>query len=718
MAFDPSLNPSLQPNTASLGQPAGQAEGVPLPALSPGPPPENPPRRAIALDDEDAAELAQLWKQNVQQSESDAAVQYNAVKRARTLMGGKDSPSLYIVPKGWENPSRDVVNFCGRARPTLISNVLPQLVPSPLVFTVEVEGRVQGGKSAKQYQTLLERFYQQILDEDVVNFKLQIERALDLAYTDGVAFCMVPWLEERRIRTAWTYTRTVEHDSQTLEQVGEPTEDWESRRELQTVTDSPILIPMACCDGDGAAIVGTYPAAQGDLQRSSAVFCRWEMSGDECIQFVECGLFDKNAVSALKDKVVDEGRRSGDDKVREIANSVPPDKFFASRRFIITEYQTLYLPNGERIPQEWRFFFSETWGLMLHANPSPWFSGQRNIFSLSAFPDKSGIFADSIGDRAGDIQIAMTNILRLIINRGRLMVNPELGIPRGTPQDDILALQRRRGEGALIELYEDTLKNLSPLDAGANPMFLLQLYQELKRDGEEATGMSNTRFSDLNRGQPTNLQREMASMESSATINNQVSSFSNGLSRFGNCLLKGMVYQYQGRDNMIRIWQKANPDSGPDDMQNALALPHTLTPACRTQPGSPNQRQQQEMALFQASLQNSYIMNNPKTAYYVFRQYFAALGENQPENRLGTEEEYTAQVMQQQQQAAQAAQEKQQMEQAALMAKAGGGQATQPQPPGNGGMPPEMVGAQGGDGGGGQIPPEILAQMAASEGMQ
>lgn len=710
MAFDPTtFDPSAM---VSIGAAGGVPSPEPEPAPLPGPPPSDPPKRAIALDEEDAAELVTLWTQNVMQSETDAYELYTAVLRSRLLMSGKDDSTLYPQPKGWENPSLDVVNFTGRAKTTLMSNVLPQLLPDPLTFTVEIEGKIPNGRGTKYYQTLLERFYQQLLDDESVEFRESIERALDHTYTDGVCFGMVPWREEKRMRTSWTYSREDKLDAMTLQPISS-TEDWKAKRELQTVTDVPVVIPMPCCDGDGKAVVGTFPATHGDLQRSSAVFCRWEMTGDECQQAVEAGLFDKHAVELLKQKVVDEGRQSGDDKTRSVATSMPPDHFFASQRFVITEYQTLYVPPGKRIAEEWRFFFSEGWLIMLHANPSAWFSGLRNIFHLRAFPDKTGIFADSLGDRAGEIQIAMTTILRLIINRGRLMVNPEIGVPRGTPQDDLDVLTRKRGEGALLELYEETFKNLTPIDAGANPVFLLQLYDKLKQDGEEATGVSNTRFSALERGQPTNLQRELASMESSTAINDQVMRLSSGLLRFG-AILKGMVYQFQGRENMQRIFRKANPDAGPDDMRDALSLPHTLFPACRTLPGSLAVRQQQDMAVFQAATQDPLIMRNPKTRYYVMSKHYAALGESQPENILGTEEEYTAAMMADQKQAELEMLRKQAeaelQAQSKGMAQGGPGGVAAGQPP-QGEVGPPMP--EGGMPEQSQIPPNVLQAMQA-----
>jgi hypothetical protein len=588
--------------------------------------------KAIHLPPERAGRLAAILCDDIAQAEIDRAEYIRQVKENRTLL----KPHQELEHPPFAGACDLHVPFLRYARNALLARIRRALLGvSPIYF---VEGQGKHARYAGQVEAFLQR---QVTKQ--MGLPQQMRRVLQASLDDGVGVAYVTWRTEKR--RALQYQRAHERlfDEETGELLAEPgqigkTRPWVTRYDGPQIEYIPI------------EHFGTFPAANADLERSTGVYLRTPMSGDELLVGVQAGDYDREAVEALRRWAGDaEILEHSDEQNREIAvsaSSFGVDPSFTAAQFQITE--CYWKVEGGRMKDEpapaedWLITLHEPSQTVLRAVPAldVWGHGLRPVVPIRLLPDKFGILGDSLADLAGEPQQFITTLMRQLVNGARKRSDPELFImANAMSKDEFDDFKAHRGPGTYhpIRNINQVQEALYPLQLEGNPMELLPVIERIANWAQTATGVSNLTMGMVAPHAITAREVERMLEEGQEGIMDMVDTASEGVSQVGQ-LIKALDYVFSGRESIQQLWKEANPRSEVDVL-TALGGTYDISAAGSTASSNKAIRKQQAMEKFMLFKDDPFVQANPKRMWQLRRDVLNAMGERNVEATIGSEHE-------------------------------------------------------------------------------
>lgn len=605
-------------------------------------------REAILLGSEERVRVAARLTDGVRQAASDAESHWESVRRNRALL--RDEQPRSNPP--WEGASELVVPYVKQAKFALLSHFCPTLLGPDPIFHVD-----GANPASKRVSTLIERFLQAQLTRQM-RFRRSMERLFDAALRDGTAIAHVYWRTTRRMQPGYDVALTPVMDEATGTMLAPAGSIVEVERKV-TVYDAPALdlVPVER--------FGTFPTANADIQESPGVFFRVLVTGEEILQRMACGEFDTEAVERLRAQGVETPEASADSLMRSIGEGTGVTDFRA-RSFTLTQIYYRYAPNkadgplplpplpilgegktsgGDCAPAEdWLFTLHEPSGILLQARPSPWFHRQRPFIALSPYQDIEGFYGDSLAAAgAGHVQLGKTTLLRLAVDAAAIGVSPELLVAASLGKH-IGDIKKRRGPGGVIPFpdafFENPTAKLQPFgNHGYTPTIVLPLLELLDREGQFATGVSDTLKGVPNAGNVSATEAAQLMESAQKLVAFLTERLAEGLSDLGT-LIQQLNYQFQGNEGVQRLWQEVNGESGVP-LFAAMQGSYTVSASGVRDTNNRAILAKRAMERVQILMNEPMVMSNPERRYALLYDTLQANGTAQPERYLGSVEEWT-----------------------------------------------------------------------------
>ena len=503
--------------------------------------------RAIRLSDEAAGVMTARLLDGVRVASGDLGAYWGRVQESRKMLS--DHQPRKSPP--WAGASELVIPYVKQAKFALLSHFCPTLLGADPIFHVEGTNAPAKGTS-----DLVEGFLQAQLTRQV-KFRATMERVFDAALRDGTAVVHVGWSTLKRTKPVYEQVVQAIIDPETGELLHAVGSVRQAEREAISY-DAPTveLVPLE--------MFGTFPAANADIQTSPGVFRRFSVTGNDILDALAMGEYDKDAVETMQRQATDQAAMvTIDNENREIGASTPTDTDFHEQSFMLTEIYYRYAPEGSKgIAQDWVFVIHETSQTLLQARPSPWFHQQRPFVAISPYQDVEGIYGDSLASAgAGDVQLAKTTLLRLAVDAAAIGIAPEMLVSEslGTYIDEI---KKRRGPGQVIPFppayFENNAAKMQPFGSnGYQPTVAMPLLEFLDREGQMSTGVSDTLKGIPNPGNVTATEATQMLESSQKIVAFLTERLATGQTAIGELLLQ-LNYQFQGNDGPQGLWAELN----------------------------------------------------------------------------------------------------------------------------------------------------------------
>ncbi|MHB9026970.1 MAG: portal protein [Armatimonadota bacterium] len=593
---------------------------------------------AIHLDPDRAGRLAQVVCDDIAQAEIDRGDYLRQVKEHRGLL----KPHQELQNPPFEGACDLHVPFLRYARNALLARVRRALLGTTPIFYVEGQG------PAAQWSGPVEAFLQR---QALKQMKLpqQMRRVLQASLDDGVGIAYVTWRTEKRRALQYVPARERLIDEETGEILAEPgqigkTRPWVTRYDGPQVEFIPI------------EHFGTFPAANADIERSTGIYLRAPMSGDELLTGAAAGDYDPQAVAALERWMGDANALERSDEenrgITATESSFAVDPSFTAAQFQITEcywkYEVGRMKDEPHTPAEdWLITLHEPSQTVLRALPAVevWGHGLRPVAPIRLLPDKFGILGDSLADLAGEPQQFITTLMRQLVNGARKRGDPELFImANAMSKDEFDDFKASRGPGTYhpIRNINQVGEALYPLRMEGNPLELLPVIEKIHDWARNATGVSNLTMGQLAPHAVTAREVERMLEEGQESVMDMVDTASEGLAQVGQ-LIAALDYVFAGRDSVQRLWAEANPRADVDAL-TALGGVYDISAAGSTAASNKAIRKQQALEKYQIFKDDPFVQANPKRMWALRRDLLNALGERNVEAVIGPEQEVETMV--------------------------------------------------------------------------
>lgn len=502
-----------------------------------------------------------------------------------------------------------------------------------------------------QFKDAIEQFLEGLCTET-----FSLEDAWDPAVSDSlrVGSAILHYDYQRIIRTVKRHAQT--------------NAGWEVQEQDAVVYDGPSVefIPIER--------VGVYPATAKDFESALGVYIDDTIYGEDLVALHDQGIIDTEALEALK-KAGSDNNLTTDKYVhnlRGIAESTsagsrleltPGDTNFNYWPFRIYKvYWRLAL--DERSPsQDWIIWLHPETDTIIHARPNDAFDQRRRLVLLRPFPDAEGIYGDSLAGMCEDVQMAMTAILRQVIDEASISINTPLAMPTVNEiegEDYTIApgkVWRVNSSNGIIPIAKPSPNNIG-----------LPLLQYLLSVVERVTGVSDNQMG-MSSDRTTATEAQVKENNASTLFNLVVNRYRSGLNQGADHLLS-LCYEYAGNESVRALWDDlVGPDiENPFEMSvDAMGGKYKFNANGTTASTSRALRQALMREVYERLLANPLVQANPLRLFAVTRRYLMELGFRVPEEMIGKEEEIKA-AMADQAQAQQALMDQDQMDQQNMMA--------------------------------------------------
>lgn len=556
---------------------------------------------AITLAEAQAKELSRRILSCVDQADLDQAGRNDDVEEGRDLFiprpGRTDGP--------WDDASDVSAPICETdllQRQARIDAELLCVRP-----TLRVNGRDKG--AAGNVEEFLDDFCTR-----TVKLREKILPAVQASLRDGSALLYITWRQEHGTQTFW-------ETSERQEQVGESyfTQDPETGQPVQLdsaqaaefaqyqpealmieplmetvidrfgspqdvkVYDGPdlLLLETGYLPGDpdettgSKARWGTYPAANADIQRSTGVWFRYTLTGDEMNARVEEGEFDADAVEFLKTTGSEtEHLPTVSDDQQGLTSDDVPDDTWQWRTFDLLECYWRVPPfaddsKGETAKgkkkredsaaADYLITIHEATGKILRAVPNPWWHGRRPFVIFRPYRPTSGVHGTSTPDLVGDFQESMQQILRDMFDMAQLRIKPPLKTKRGllafNDRRDIAAQYKPRG---LVEVdYPESIEVMA--EALGDPTAGMPVYQLMKDLKDSVSGV-NDQSAGMIKGDATATEVQIARAEGDALHQHVRQNIAESIQETG-WYLWHLCYQFVANESVQDSWAAADTNS-------------------------------------------------------------------------------------------------------------------------------------------------------------
>lgn len=589
----------------------------------------------IQIDAERLPRLASQLCDDIVQAEADRSSYIRLMKEHRALLKSHQTASS----KPWTDASDLHVPFLKYARNALLARLRRALLsPTPILYC-------EGVGPAKPYEGAFESFLHRQLTRQVQLGGNAGRRLLQAAVDDGTAIAYVRWETIKRRERRYEVLSEPEIDA--FGEVSAKAGQMKAVNPWVTRYDGPVVdyVPIENC--------GTYPAAFADMTKSTGVYLRVPMFGEEILQHLTAGRYDPAGVQALVKKLGDDNLlKNPSDELRSIevtGASVRFDPAFISSPLTITECYWR-LPSADTADDEdepgtdWLVTLYEPSQTVLAARPAHevWGFSDRPLVPVRVLPDNFGLLGDSLADLAGDGQQAMTQLLRQALNAGDRRINPEIfELANAMSQDEWDDFNDNRSPGMIhkIRNVQQVSDAILPFAFDGDPYAMLPLFSAVQEQMRNATGVSNLMTGNAQGRRTTAHEIQRMSEEGQEMVMDMVDTAGEAVEDIGS-LVKQLDYVYAGRKSLQELWMEANPQSTPEDMFAALSGEYDLSAAGTTLTTSKAVRKQQAMEKYQIFNDDPFVTSNVQRMWGLKRMVLVdGFGERQPESIIGTEQE-------------------------------------------------------------------------------
>lgn len=594
-------------------------------------------RTPIHVDEDEATQAFLMIDSFIDSSIEDRSVLMDKIMENRKLYDSAQPVSNFR----WEGQCELVVPMLKTSRNAMEAQLMRAVFGNDPVLTVD--GR---GETKKPFAESIQTFLQQEITE-TMGMEEVMETVMKSALDDGTAGMYVCWERLMGRKTRWDTGEdaVVEDDYQR-----------KANAKKEIISDSPVVSLLTIEN------FGTIPSVDGDVQRSFGLWIKKNVTGNELLQGVEVGIYDKDAVKKLSEQYrtpETESKKSNDEEQAGINQQPTNDPFnFLANPYDIYEVYFHYNPKNaeDTAAEDWVMVMHKPTNIVLSFRPNQWWHGQRPVVVIKPQLSKHGIISDSLADLAGDFQQAQTFLLRLTLDSMSLGLMPEEFIDARLGDDKLQRIQDRanRGPGKVVpipnlkeflELYTQRITGFAPTMAQG-----LQVYLDTK--AQLMVGESFTEMGAKSGGNTTarEVERMIASgQEIKAQMTQRIT---REIDKLG-AMIASLYYQHQGSEFVKKRWDIACAERYAIPIEMAFDQMEYMKIFCTgggTTTASKERYNQSVQEIYQL-IGSPLVAQNPKYVYNLTYDLIKSKGLT-PERYIGTEEESIEMFKRQQEQAA------------------------------------------------------------------
>ena len=633
---------------------------------------------AIMLSPDDTEALGRVLHDSITTADADRSEYISTIEDNRDLIAAADEDEENLR---WADSCPFNVPLLKIYRNAFLARLSRALLKHDPIHYFDGSDQI-----SKQFEAQVEKFnYAQ------ASKKLNLEwiwRNSIMASTldDGTGAAYITW-ETRVLRKLHHVKReTMMVDPETGE-VQIAAGDYETKFLPTVAYDGPVITPIPI------EHVGVYPAGSLDAQRAQGVYVRVTKSGQELLDGMFAGKYDKKAVESLQAHPFDAVSHAKRDELEKRGisfseSSYNPMRDFQSLPFDLVEWYWFYqnpdLPN--ELQCDWLFVQEINTKTILRAIPNPWGHGMRPVVFSHVFPPKYGIIGDGLADYAGKFQKFFSWMLRGMVDGMDGRIDPELALGSGINDDMLNKFRENRGPGQIHDFgsAEDLTKILQPIVLGMNPNEALPMLQFVQSMSDLSVQYQNAFGGRPAARQVTLGELEKMNEEGQEGVLDMVDSSSKALTEAG-IIIHELNSQFSGRDSVRELWAMTNPEYAEEDVTQILAASYDIRAAGTTETSNRSVKKQRAIEMYGALKDSPLVQVDPtgKKIYQLTKDLITeGFGKRSAEPYIGTEEE--AQMLPMAQETAKLLQVAQEMEAAAGEGEGGdegmtGGEMTPPE---------------------------------------
>jgi hypothetical protein len=579
------------------------------------------------------------------------------LKESRSYWGGhhasmKQDRELYRPKQTRAN--KPYPTACELAPPMLVYTQQNLVARSKrALFSTEPQWNLTGTSAMdSQFAEMVESLLQRQAGPSYMNLMVNCLPTLNGAYQDGVHLVYLRWRQDLRERRRYAMVQRPLIDPYSgmpmLDMMGMPLTSppqVEVVSEQHAAYDNLEVVPL------DKEQVDIWPPTARSIEQAHGVAFTQVLSGNQLQDNVLRGHFDPMAVMKLQQWQGDAYEATSEHQVRQMSATASPTNMrdFTSRPYKITEGYWLYSPRPGQVPARiYLFTIHEETRTVLRFQPNPWWHGEIPMIEWAPLPGKTGILGKSLPDLLGDIQQAITVLMRLLIDDLAYKVAPPVVTRRGMlSPTEMQVFKRGLSPRSIWEINGDPSSiQAMQRETGELPNIGLQFLEMLRQFGARATSMDDINLGRKQPGSATATEIQGMLAEGDVMFAEMVDNLANGHAKLGRLMFLSDL-QMCAHPSVRRMWEEAN-GADPSGMLCLQALSGNYDLVSGGSALSANQalRRAQAQELYGVLMQNPLVANNMLRIYATTQMLVSEYNQRYPERLIGTEQD--AMMLQQQ----------------------------------------------------------------------
>lgn len=522
--------------------------------------------KPIQLDDAEVLRVANVLRENISIAESAISEPLSEVEQWRDYLRDErdDAKKQWKYsdddPRDLYMPSTITVPYLKSAKMALEAEIFPAVLEvDPLVH---VEG---ADKPSQEMADDVERYYQRLHIQKLRTDRVW-KRVTDYALRDGSCMVMQVWDKREQMVWAREYRDVTLIDPMT----GVPvvSVEPEDTHKLTVVYDYPKIIPVE---------FGRYFSLPSydvqDIQTCSGLGVWYNLTGEDIIQGIRNGMFRRREALELLAQDLEVTGDTADDKIRGITPSkgnTSEDRERQQRTYKVYQIVMKYSPAANVPASDWLFTIADAKDILLRAQPYPYFGTHRKFALVRPYSYDATIAGDSLASMGGGhVQEAKSSLIRLAINMTMRSVYKRQAVPQSLYnqiKEKMLDKATLQKPGEFFPVLDTLIQSgklpIIPLDDGNDPRLAIEAAQYLDEEGEKYLGISR-----LNQGctlpGDVSATEAMTVAESAKRLVGQViQNVSQPLGDVTEQMHELMVQFAPGSEACQRLWQTVNGNTG------------------------------------------------------------------------------------------------------------------------------------------------------------
>jgi hypothetical protein len=591
---------------------------------------------AIQLPASEVPRIAAFLQQNIEQSQRDLQ------KRVTQIEEGRKLYDHYQVraKKPWPEASDVHIPMVTYTRNRLLAQRIMTLFGTHPIFSVNGQTIADD-----KYKDQVEQFLETLLTT-VMPLERKIDAILQASLDDGVGIAYLDW---------WRDVRTVTRQQMGLTASGDY--QWTTVPEERVLFDGPDVqyVPIEN--------FGVCPTSEGDLQRADGVWMKTGWTGNKLLSLTEKGAIDQKAMEEVRKHTgTAESVNTADAKRRGVTVSDEPTASFLLRTYDIHVCYWKLPVDENAVADDWLIWYHLPTQTILRAVPNPNFDQRRPFVRFCPFPDRTGIFGDSLPDMIGVLQKTASSILEQMVDQATMDIHPPILMENGAMArpDSIERGDYKSGPGRIWKVNK--ISGVQHLRTDSTVTISLASINFLETVQEKMVSLDASQYG-VNAG-PAQTATATQSMNSNAAmlfaliVNRDRMSMVEIANQ-----IQALCYEYVGNNAVVDLWQRliGDGDNPYTIAVDALGGRYHFNSAGNTETSNKELKRAVVREVLNQLTTNPALQpllaSNPLHIYDVAYLYLKEMGIRSPEDWIGKREEVasamaaTGQAQQQLQQA-------------------------------------------------------------------